>query len=327
MRNLLDARPGMNDESMMLEHFSRFHSFRHHRIFSSNEIFVISQHEVSAILAGKGVFSRFLSFSDQQVAYAVVAPCEWESGYFAVPMARLYFGCVEGCPAAELKEFLSSVVTEAFSSGFSHLSLVVDAEDIVTARIVSALGFVLVDTKLRFCATRAEGARRESGIVLRDYRLGDSVTANDIVQQAVFPSRFTHDDLLDQSRIPGMYGRWLKRLVESASLPGAGILVCAERRGELAAVGGIEPVRFAGMENEIHLLGNSLLACRARAHGAGYSIVANVINRGLAYARAIDFSTSAANHAMIRILEAHQCKLATSSYCFRLTPPAVRSVT
>jgi len=249
--------------------------------------------------------------SEETADASLVTIQDWESQHFGIRMGRIHCDHNHISSETEAKSILQSAVQSARSQGVQHLTLTLNNDPGIFTDALSDLGFTFVDTKMSYLARPSATPRRAGFLKVRDYREKDRETVIRMISSAYIASRFSNDTTFPKTKIDEMYIKWLDKLYQEKH--NNGILIVGERNGEIVGCGGLSP-----KDGEPGTLGNSMLVCSKEGTGVGYSITAHGINQGLRTFPLIEFSTSASNRKMIRVLESLSCAPASTSHIYTL---------
>lgn len=288
--------------------------YRHYRLLSPARQLEQRRRQLLDALAAPGRLAASLHVGGQLAGCCVHVPLAWDSAHFGMAMGRLECVLADPVDASAADALLAGVMRRVVAAGTRHVSAAVDTEDLAVAQALGRAGFALLDTRLNYLARALPAPRDEGRYRVRDCLPADLGVVADIVRSLSFPSRFSRDPVLPRDRVEDLYVRWMQRLLERRE---EGVVIVASRGERLVACAGISPVDLGLPGGEAGLLGNSLLACTREGIGSAWSLVGHGINAGLARAAAIEFATSLGNLPMIRILEAHGCRLAGAVHALR----------
>lgn len=277
-----------------------FKPYRNYRVYSRKTQTAVLLAEVEDALALEGGIAVT---SGDGSAIAVGRMLEWDSRFFAVPMARVEY--VIGSDPAAADRALDALLDALRGNGARHLTARADVADVRLVAALESRGFRLMDALVTY-TTRPRGeppkAVREVGAI-RPLRAGDAPELVAIAAEAYrgYRGRFHLDPSIDDARADALYVEWAEQTVNGAM---ADTVFVAESGGRLLGFLGFrrrEPVSSTG---GVPVFGGGLGASRPDAPGA----YAGLIRAGTIWAHehggVAECQTQNYNFAVIRVYEA-----------------------
>lgn len=284
-----------------------------HLFFSKNEVISIRHGLIESLISEKKNVSFSITKSGKLQGYCLCYHLDWDSSHFGLNMGRIECGFTDEIDIATIQDALSKITRMAKSQlHINHISISIDCDDTRLLQAAINTGFLLIDTKSTYIAAPLGEKRNEKGgHKIRTYSENDREAVLKIIGSLTFPSRYTRDNMLDQTKVSEMYKKWGERAISER---GNGIVIVHANHGLPTSFASLSIKEEKGTDGTITYLGNSLIACTKAGMKSAYAMVARGINEGLKSHPFIEFNTSNNNAPMIRILEAHTCKKVRTSY-------------
>jgi hypothetical protein len=279
----------------------RGQAFRHHRLFSAEELLALARAELGAAFQQPAICAHRLLQDGRLMAVCASAPLSWDSAYFGLPMARIDLWGEEALDVDSMAALLSATIGQASAAGLQHFSCHVEAEDYALFNALGRVGFALVDAKRIYVARRVQRLSARSGFFIpRRFQADDTTSLLRLFAQTRFESRYTRDSTLPPALTRDMYRLWMENLL---ALPEAERdIYVIERDGEIlaAGVGRYRPIAHTG----IRIMTDGVYAGSPRVAGSYISIINALVAAGHRHDCAlVEVKVSLNNRAANRVLQ------------------------
>lgn len=297
-----------------LEFYSRF---RYHPGFSLADISRMSSIDFSLLFNDENS-GFFVMSSGEVIALCVVVKSVWETGYFDVPMARLYCFAAVDFDENLLSELVDKSLRHAFEkSGTCHFSIDVDIDNYKVINSLSGNGFEILDLKRTYftnkLGTNPEFSRSVARV--RNYTDADADVVREIIAAAKFETRFTRDRFLRKDASDALYQQWFLNLVKDS---GSGShVVVFERMGRVVGCGGIGEMSFSRYGIDRKMRTGSLYACSSEGVGGYAPVLYRLTSDAIASHGLVETTVSLNNASAVRVVEGVRPNRSTTSYAMR----------
>ena len=172
---------------------------------------------------------------EKTTAVGFVAPVDWDSAFFGVPMGRL--GLLtpagdDGGPA--VTALVDALLATAAKGGLQHLAIRIDCGQVRTVQVLESRGFRLVDclSTYMYDYRRDPDPTLKRVVAVRDYRPDDLSAVLAVAERmfAEYGGRFTLDPWLPRDAARGFYVEWVRNACQGRM---ADHMLVAERGGRL----------------------------------------------------------------------------------------------
>jgi RimJ/RimL family protein N-acetyltransferase len=287
--------------------------YRHYRVLSRKAQNAVMMREIVETLEHPSGVVLHLRDEGRE-ALAVARLLDWDSTFFAIPMARIDYVLSSTPEAAAIA--LDEMLDGLRARGVSHVTARVDVADIGYLALLEAAGFRLMDSLVTYTTRPGKeppNPVREVGVI-RDFTPEDGPQLLEIAAEAYrgFRGRFHLDPHIPDERCDAFYRVWAE---QSIAMVMADTILVAEgsdrrllgflafrKRQPVSSVGGVD------------VFGGGLGACRSDTPGA----YAGLIRAGTVWAHArngvAECQTQNYNFATIRIYEAVGAHYVQASY-------------
>ncbi|HCT41074.1 MAG TPA: hypothetical protein DF427_07890 [Moraxellaceae bacterium] len=260
----------------------------------------------------------FVMSSGEVIALCVVVKSVWETGYFDVPMARLYCFAAVDFDENLLSELVDKSLRHAFEkSGTCHFSIDVDIDNYKVINSLSGNGFEILDLKRTYftnkLGTNPEFSRSVARV--RNYTDADADVVREIIAAAKFETRFTRDRFLRKDASDALYQQWFLNLVKDS---GSGShVVVFERMGRVVGCGGIGEMSFSRYGIDRKMRTGSLYACSSEGVGGYAPVLYRLTSDAIASHGLVETTVSLNNASAVRVVEGVRPNRSTTSYAMR----------
>ena len=191
-----------------------FKPYRNYRVLSRRKQDDVMRAELRAALEHAGGFGLVARGVPTRAA-AVVRPLPWDSGFFEIPMARLFLFHDGSAERAALHAVLASALEACSERGVVHLSVRTDVGDAEAIQALEDAGFRMMDALATYIYPLKRPAPepgKDMG-VLRLYRPEDRDQILDITREAYhgFRGRYHLDPHLPRAQSDELYVEWAKK--------------------------------------------------------------------------------------------------------------------
>jgi RimJ/RimL family protein N-acetyltransferase len=273
----------------------------------------------AAVNAG-GICAAVFS-GDRLQAVCAIAPLEWDSQHFGMPMANLVIAAVSGCASAVLLALLEKTVDAAKKTlGVIHVSADLDIDDYGCLNALLALGFEILDIKRAYRCSGMTGVRvPKLRSLVRDYCPEDRERVLWLARNSEINSRFSRDPFLSRHKVEALYQLWFEKLLGSNG--DNAIALVFERSGQVEACGviGATDLSYAGVSSQF--MDKGLYISGSDGVGGYFPVLYELISRSLLRYDLAQTSASLNNHAAVRVLERMHVGSESIRYALRLYRP------
>jgi hypothetical protein len=292
-----------------------FKPYRNYRVLSRRKQDDVLRAELKSAVDAAGGFGVITGGATPRAA-AVVRPLPWDSGFFEIPMARIFLLHGDEADRAALHQIVARALAECRERGIRHLSVRIDVADAEAIQALEDAGFRMMDALATYIYPLKKPAPepgKDMG-VLRLYEPADRDQILDITREAYrgFRGRYHLDPHLPQQRSDELYVEWAKK---SCDGEWADVLLVTENgKGELhgwASYRQIEPVSTVG---GAAIRGGGLGACRRDKPGAYAGLLRAATMRIHAGGAVTEMQTQIFNFATIRLYEAVETQFVRADY-------------
>lgn len=209
MNNIIDE-----DKLYKLLNENNFLLKTHYNNVTDKEKFILSQ--IESQNCNKGGVIRYFIKEDELKGYYKLEKLDWDSQLFNRNMWRL--GLVVNTSMLEDIDHIKSVFLEDCSKyDIEHISCQVDSNDYNSTSVLEKLGFMIVDSIIRF-GTELDGNSLnknefiEDDIIIREYKTGDYHEVVELASSVFnyYPNRFLNDGHFTNEECSEMYIEWTK---------------------------------------------------------------------------------------------------------------------
>jgi hypothetical protein len=292
-----------------------FKPYRNYRVLSRRKQDDVLRAELKGGLEAPGGFG-VVGDGQPPRAAAIVRPLPWDSGFFEIPMARLFLVHDADTDRASLHRIVAAALAASRERGLHHLSVRIDVADAEAIQAVEDAGFRMMDALATYIYPLKRPAPepgKDMG-VLRTYQPEDREQILDITREAYrgFRGRYHLDPHLPRERSDELYVEWAKKSCDGdwADV----VLVTENGKGELhgwASYRQIEPVSTVG---GTPIRGGGLGACRRDRPGAYAGLLRAATVRIHGGGAVTEMQTQIFNFATIRLYEAVETQFVRADY-------------
>lgn len=306
------GRCGMDFRSLIF--YSRF---RRHPGFSEADIFAIAHRQCEDMFCDNAI-GLCLIDKNVVIAFCAIVQNQWESDFFAMPMARIHCFAAATAPEAALDEMLDRSLQQAFSlCTIRHFSIDIDVDNYTLVNVFIRAGFEMVDVKRTYFANKldANPAYEKYLSAVKNYQPEDIEEVNHLVNTVSFTTRFTRDPYVPAGRAAQLYQQWFRQLLDDA---GKGSQVVVFRRmGAIVGCGGIGEMDFSRYGIARRMRTGSLYACTASGVGGYAPVLFRLTRDALATYGLVETTVSLNNAAAVRVVEGVRPNRSVTAYCMR----------
>lgn len=237
--------------------------------------------------------------ADNSRAAVALLKMDWDCNHFDSLIGEVII-IPSGKYGEELvADILPEMLALAYSDGWQHASVHVDAGNALLADIVRRAGFWLADTKMIY--RRSPDLSTSSPRLLfspREMVNRDIDKVRRIISRAEFPSRFSRDGFFEADRVTGMHLSWFENIIRR---PESERVACvAESEGNIMAFAVAESVSRKEQRGVWQGYSRALAAGERSACGAALAAVGAMTFIAQRRQSPIECVVSAHNPAAIR---------------------------
>lgn len=294
-----------------------YSKYRRHPGFSSDDLIKISCFDFRGLFNGHNY--GFMACRDEIIfGFCVIVRNEWESEFFGLEMGRVFCCCSPDLEDYLLSDLIKKSVDSAFSmGGIRHFSIDVDIDDYKVVNCLYKNGFEVLDLKRTYFTNRLHddsGFLKSIGRV-RNYMPSDFLVASEIIDAAVFETRFTRDKFIDRGLANALYKKWFLNLIADADV-GSQVVVF-ERMGVVVGCGGIGQVDFSKYGINRKMRSGSLYACSAAGVGGYAPVLYRLTKDAIASHGLVETTVSLNNAPAVRVVEGIRPNRSITTYALR----------
>lgn len=294
--------------------------YRHYRVWSRPRQAEIMRAEIERTRGVAGSLALLSGDSDDAVL-AIARPLEWDSRFFAVPMARLDW-VLRGSAAtpAALADVVRAAVDRLRAAGIAHVTAKADVGDMDYVAALEGSGFRLMDALVTYFthpSREAPAPVREVGRV-RPLEPGDVPEVLAITEAAYrdFRGRFHLDRHLPVERARELYLEWARQCC--AGRMADRVVVADNGHGGIHGWASTKRVEPASEVGGTTLWAGSLGACRPDKPGAYAGLIRTLAAANFAAGEVTETQTQNHNVATVRVYEAVGARYVRADYTFHL---------
>jgi hypothetical protein len=295
--------------------------YRHYRVWPRARQAAIMRAEIGRTLGVPGSFALLAGGEDDAAVLAIARPLEWDSRFFAVPMARLDW-VLRGSAAtpATLADAVRAALDRMRAAGIKHVTAKVDVADMDLVAVLEGAGFRLMDALVTYFTHPAREAPtpvREVGTV-RPLEPADVDEVLAITEAAYrdFRGRFHLDPHLPVERARDLYLEWARQCC--AGRMADRVVVADNGHGGIHGWASTKRVEPASSVGGTTLWAGSLGACRRDKPGAYAGLIRALAAANHAAREVTETQTQNHNVATVRVYEAVGARYVRADYTFHL---------
>lgn len=237
--------------------------------------------------------------ADESRAAIALLKMDWDCNHFDSLIGEVVIASCGRYGEELVADLLPEVFVRAYSDGWQHVSVHIDASNALLADIVRRAGFWLADTKMVY--RRSPDAGTSSPRLLfspREMVSQDIDKVRGIISRAEFPSRFSRDGFFETHRVAEMHLSWLENIINR---PESERIACvAESEGNIMAFAVAESVSRKEEQGVWQGYSRALAAGERSACGAALAAVGAMTFIAQKRQSPIECVVSAHNPAAIR---------------------------
>jgi len=253
-------------------------------------------------LARTGAHAWIAESGGSPVGLAVIAPLEWDTGFFGLAMGALTLILSDADLAlqrATASALVPVAMEQARADGHRHVSARVDVADVATIHTLEDSGFRLMDTLHTYCCDgrrfKLQPVPRKATV--RPFRPEDTPAVLEVGRRAFegYRSRYVVDPAFPPEASSRFYEEWTARCCDGTMADT--MLVAADGERIIGFLGWryqADLREFTGLR----LLGGGLGACIRERFGAFRDLLSVAAELHLPEADVLDFETQAFNYVV-----------------------------